>query len=498
MDEQSLEENKGARVNLNGNRYMSSRRSNKAGTRKPARKVEFSVDIPMIGKGTYRSSKASTKSKAVQAPVARSTVRRQKAQTVSSKRHSEVVSGTGVLCEVMLPASGVSNQEIYAINPGLDAIFPWLSTQARGFSKYKIRRLRFAFRTSAPTTLAGNITLFGDANVTSPLPSSLTAAASYEDAVTGPLWGNHELNIPVKYVELYLRHGVVPDGQDPKTYDSYQFSWLVSGVFPTESPRSVGYIEMFYEVELIDRRTLIQTMCECISFDCTTSLQTPFWQAAQAPRLMGTQTFSLTTASSDGPDSHYIGFPAGRWMLQCVMWCENGSSNAQAGITRFIPQASLDAASTFPSTLFDNEPGSFGLQWMNGPTVGGSFVPGAMNYMMLFEVQSSAGSFESSPAGWFEIQNDLQFALFDYNVTLTVTYMGANVSEPLELVTAGPLAKPNRIPPHLAHIPRKRVSRADSSQKQKERMQKRPRVRDDPQDFGTEPYRVADDDMFLK
>lgn len=438
---------------------MPSRRNRRAGSRQPAKKVEFSVDIPMIGKGTYRSDKKGSK-RSVQAPAARSTVRKQKAQRVLSKRNSEIVSGAGVLCEVRGSTDFATNQEIYAINPGLDAIFPWLSTQARGFSKYRIRRLAFHFRTSAPTSLAGNITLFGDANVTSPLPSSLTQAVSYQDAVTGPLWGNHSLSIPVKGIELYLRSGTVPDGQDPKTYDSYQFSWLVTGYIPSEVPISLGYIEMEYEVELIDRRVEIQTACECISYSTDTDLAHTVWQTLNADRLMGTQTFSLTTAGT----GRYIGFPAGRWMMQIVQYCEAGSVDV-ASAPSFAPVGpdSFDSAGILNGdTAFDNEPQTFGLRTFAAPTVGGSFVPGVTNAMYLFEVQTSAGSFSTSTAGWFEL-SETQFALFATNTTITVTYMGANIDAPLTGTSPSPLSVTKRVPPHLAHLPRQRQYAASSS-----------------------------------
>lgn len=260
---------------------------------KAAHKTSIIVDIPMIGKGSYTSDKRKKSGlTTVRAPVAQSTRRQQRSQQVTTNRHSETIEGHGILCQVNLNENSTV-QQIYAINPGLQAIFPWISEQAKGFSKYKIRRLRFSYRASCSTTTSGNLTLFGDPNVTSLLPNSLTQAVSYEDAVTGPLWANSSLDIPCKGEVLYLRSGQVPPGQDVKTYDGYQFSWLVTGA-PVGSDviQQVGYIEVEYLIELIDRRTQITTTCECLSNTITASQSNIFECLNQDP-LMGTPTYAL-------------------------------------------------------------------------------------------------------------------------------------------------------------------------------------------------------------
>lgn len=262
----------------------------------------------MLGKANLKTGVRS-----VTAPVAKGSIRSQKT-SVRTLAHGEVLTGRGVLTRITAdPSLGIDQGSAFSINPGLPGLFPWVSTQAQGFSKYRFRYLRFTYVTQIATTVAGITCLFGDVNCTAVLPSNFTDAVSYEGALSGSVWTSFTLNAPVNGKDFYLRSGPVPVGQDPKTYDCYQFAWLISGYSGDPNP---GYIEVSYEIELLDRRIPTTMPCEAVSLNLSPADSVlPNWgfQLLNQETFLGTGTYQLTQDESTG--KYAIGLTSGRWMF---------------------------------------------------------------------------------------------------------------------------------------------------------------------------------------
>jgi len=69
-------------------------------------------------------------------------------------------------------------------------MFPWLSTIAQNYERYKFQMLKFHFRTGAPTSTPGNIGMYVDYDATDPAPTSKLVAYANRNYSDGPIWAN--------------------------------------------------------------------------------------------------------------------------------------------------------------------------------------------------------------------------------------------------------------------------------------------------------------------
>ncbi len=159
--------------------------------------------------------------------------------------HSELVSSiTGSVAFTL--ANG------FALNPGLAATFPWLSSQAQGWERYRFHRLRFCYYTRTGSSTPGSFMMAPDYDASDPAPVSEQIASAYRDVAEDAPWKNIccELNAaslnsigPSKFIRL----GALAANQDIKTYDSGNlFAFTMDG-----TAVSWGKLWVEYDVELI-------------------------------------------------------------------------------------------------------------------------------------------------------------------------------------------------------------------------------------------------------
>jgi len=112
----------------------------------------------------------------------------------------------------------------FAINPGLSATFPWLSTQAQSWEYYHFNSLTFEYVSRSNTSVSGAISIIPDYDAADAQPPSEVAASNYQNMASDVVW-NH-LNCSLKQSSMhpngkkYIRANVLGPNLDIKTYDA--------------------------------------------------------------------------------------------------------------------------------------------------------------------------------------------------------------------------------------------------------------------------------------
>jgi len=116
-------------------------------------------------------------------------------------------------------------QSQIALNPGLQASFPWLSTQAQAWERYRFNKLRFRFYTRTGSNVPGSVMLTPDFDAADPAPISESIASSYECCEEDAPWKDITCTLPQRSLmgdmkEKTIRLGALQANQDIKTYDA--------------------------------------------------------------------------------------------------------------------------------------------------------------------------------------------------------------------------------------------------------------------------------------
>jgi len=135
----------------------------------------------------------------------------------------------------------------FNINPGLSSTFPWLSSVARNFEKYKFRHCNFRYEPEAATTAPGSVMMSVDIDAADAPPVTKAMIMTVKDAQRAPTWSNCETTIPERVAELFVRTTGNPAGTDIKTYDAGKLTVATQG---QSASGAVGELYVDYCVEL--------------------------------------------------------------------------------------------------------------------------------------------------------------------------------------------------------------------------------------------------------
>jgi hypothetical protein len=138
-----------------------------------------------------------------------------------------------------------------ALNPGLAATFPWLSSIAASWEKYKFHKLAFKYLTRTGSTTPGSVILAPDYDASDGPPASEQIVSAFSDLVEDVPWRESmtcalkaqsmNSSVPVHFV----RSEPVAANNDIKVYDVGQF--FVCTVDGTAVPWGKLWVE--YDVE---------------------------------------------------------------------------------------------------------------------------------------------------------------------------------------------------------------------------------------------------------
>lgn len=133
----------------------------------------------------------------------------------------------------------------YQANPGLADTFPWLSSLASRYDKYRFTSLVFEYRSVANTSVNGIAMMSFDYNASDAAPLSKVVQAQTIPNSENNVWISNSLSVPCDSTWRYVRQGTVPN-TDIKTYDLGTM-WLSTQYGGTAT---CGELYVEYTVEL--------------------------------------------------------------------------------------------------------------------------------------------------------------------------------------------------------------------------------------------------------
>ncbi len=159
-----------------------------------------------------------------------------------------------VNCEYVGEISGSIGFAVtqYPVNPGQVALFPWLSTIASRFERYRFHKLKFLYRTEKSTATDGTVMFAVDYDASDAPPTSKTQLLQNEDKERKAPWQEFDMECTSQNLMhtdgLFIRPGMKPGGTDIKTYDVGNLLVATQGMSGTSA---VGELWVDYDVELL-------------------------------------------------------------------------------------------------------------------------------------------------------------------------------------------------------------------------------------------------------
>jgi len=138
------------------------------------------------------------------------------------------------------------NSTSFVINPGNLGTFPWLSTFASNFDKYKIHKLVVHLVSNQATSTAGRIGVGIDYDSTDPLPADRGEFFNLTHHQETSPWDSLILNVPIKPEEKFINSHTVSDS---KLIDCGQIIVMADQIVATAA--NLADIIVEYVVELI-------------------------------------------------------------------------------------------------------------------------------------------------------------------------------------------------------------------------------------------------------
>jgi hypothetical protein len=142
--------------------------------------------------------------------------------------------------------------QTFALNPGIAASFPWLSTIAPSYEQYCFKRLRFHYVTRCATTYVGSVLLAPEYDALDAAPTTEVDTAMMAGAKEDVPWRDQFIDFNIQDMfplgpRKYVRTGALTATADLKTYDAGQ---LVVGLASCTDTSAIGKLWVDYEVEL--------------------------------------------------------------------------------------------------------------------------------------------------------------------------------------------------------------------------------------------------------
>lgn len=159
----------------------------------------------------------------------------------------------------------------FPISPSNTTTFPWLSSIAGLFDKFRFRKLVFTFVSTRPTNTKGNIAMAVDFDAYDNRPDSVIKMSNLAKFTTTPVYVNKSLSVPLNHPGNKSWY-FCDDGSsgDKKTYNLANFYLALTGV---DDIKSHGYLIVDYDIELIDKNPSLTTVSTSVSDNGTISTQ---------------------------------------------------------------------------------------------------------------------------------------------------------------------------------------------------------------------------------
>jgi hypothetical protein len=149
--------------------------------------------------------------------------------------------------------STIYNLQSFFANPGNSSIFPWLSTIAVNFSKFRFRSLIFEYEPMASTSTTGTVGLAFDPNSYDSIPPGKAAFYSFANSVRSAPWQAVSLSVALGNMRqppggFFVWNGTGAPPNERLEYLTGQFMYLTDQQSATGI--AVGEIYVRYVIDL--------------------------------------------------------------------------------------------------------------------------------------------------------------------------------------------------------------------------------------------------------
>jgi len=192
-------------------------------------------------------SKFKANNTTTKAPVATSKTVRISKPKMSAKRGETMITHR----EYIGPVTGSSTTAFvtHNINPGVQSTFPWLSSIASGYERYKFTKLEFTYVSAAATSERGRVALAYQYDPTSENPVSRSSLFSIVPNVEEAPWEDIVLKVKPITEYRYIRQGDIAGG----TYNTYDCGKVHTMTAMTaDSTTQLGELFVEYSVLLMN------------------------------------------------------------------------------------------------------------------------------------------------------------------------------------------------------------------------------------------------------
>lgn len=217
-------------------------------TKQKAKQTRKSAKVPALG--VRKSAPAATSRRVVTSAHGPSITRSSAGCRI---KHREFVTAVVLPSTEVAPYSGTYKVWSWSVNPGLSALFPWLSPVANQYELYRFHSLKFRYVARTGTSTGGTVRMAFDHDAMDDDPPSRDVFMAYAGAVADTCWRDIDLDVPASRLNLgmpngrYTRLGVHPI-EDLKTYDAGKFLLAVTG---WGTAQEIGELLVEYDVELL-------------------------------------------------------------------------------------------------------------------------------------------------------------------------------------------------------------------------------------------------------
>jgi hypothetical protein len=151
------------------------------------------------------------------------------------------------------------------LNPGIPMSFPWLSTIAQNYERYRFRKLSFHYMNSSTGTFSGIAVMGIDYDASDDTPLNEAQLQSYEGTVSGcvtrPLRFNARADALNRSPQHFVRIGDLSANEDVKMYDSGNFFFAMAD----GDTSAFGRVFVEYEIELMTPQLSDNVICQHIT-----------------------------------------------------------------------------------------------------------------------------------------------------------------------------------------------------------------------------------------
>lgn len=215
-----------------------------------------------------------------------------------------------------------------SVNPGQSAVFPWLSSMAKNFEKYRFEFLEFYYRPRVSGFAAagqrGQVIMSFDYDASDPPPTDkqqMEATWPHKDDMP---YKEIRLNLPIAELTgpggKYVRPGLPPTGTDIKTYDAGVLHIATSGMESLDA--YIGELRVRYRaillIPVLESATVAHSKTIAVTYGDNDGVSSGNVDLNMGNSHIGPNPLGITSAS-DGS----IVLPDGEFWITCDITVNN-------------------------------------------------------------------------------------------------------------------------------------------------------------------------------